>query len=99
MPLRRTRAFDSPRQEVHTVLENDDVGGDDVRRKKRIESLMEMFPTYQRNSNPLSPPPFSSSSVVFFNLAEKNGKRVTHFSTRESDFSAPHSWEQPGTLH
>lgn len=29
MPLRRTRTFDSERQEAHTVLENDDVGGDD----------------------------------------------------------------------
>lgn len=29
MPLRRTRTFDSERQEVHTVLEND-VGEDDV---------------------------------------------------------------------
>lgn len=27
MPLRRTRTFDSERQEVHTVLGNDDVDG------------------------------------------------------------------------
>lgn len=35
MPLRRTRMFDSERPEIHTVLENDDVGGDDVMREKK----------------------------------------------------------------
>ena len=34
MPSRRTATFDFERQEVHTVLENDDVGGDDVMCKK-----------------------------------------------------------------
>lgn len=53
MPLRRTRTFDSERQEVHTVLGNDDVDGAvDLEQK----SQMEMFPTYHRNRDSLSPP-------------------------------------------
>lgn len=62
MPLRRTRAFDSHRQEVHTVLENDDVGEDDVRRKKWIQKP-------DRNVSSLPEKlesPLSSSSFLFF---------------------------------
>lgn len=39
IPVRRTRTFDSERPEVHTVLENDDVGRDDAMRKKWEKGL------------------------------------------------------------
>lgn len=79
MPLRGTRTFDSERPEVHAVLENDDVGGDDVMRKKKGK----MDSKSDRNVSNLPEKPKSpisssfpgwlsaSSSVAFFNLVKQ----------------------------
>ena len=62
MPLRRTRTFDSERQEAHTVLENDDVGGDDGMRTEmdskpegKVSNLPEIL-KYPLSSSALARP-------------------------------------------